>query len=55
MSPVASKQTTETDIPAPKNGDHVKKTITLGKEMTKKGVESTVRSVTKHRTRSTGS
>ena len=39
MSPAASTKTTETteNTPAPKNADHVKKAITLGKEMTKKG------------------
>ena len=39
MSPAASKKTeTETEsTPAPKNADHVKKAVTLGKEMTKKG------------------
>lgn len=38
MSPAASTKTTETEsTPAPKNADHVKKAITLGKEMTKKG------------------
>ena len=37
MSPATSTKTTETETSAPKNADHVKKAITIGKEMTKKG------------------
>ena len=36
MSPATSTKTTETETSAPKNADHVKKAITIGKEMTKK-------------------
>ncbi len=37
MSPAASKKTETESNPAPKNVDHVKKAVALGKEMTKKG------------------
>lgn len=37
MSPAAKTKTAETETPTPKNADHVKKAVKLGREMTKKG------------------